>query len=63
MTHLDEKPLSLVQAYQQIVGETGKIRYLFRGVYPLLIRAYIVNLVTLPLFDAIKNWFGYEDQE
>ena len=33
----------------------GGVRGLFKGVAPTLARGYLVNMVTLPLFDAIKG--------
>lgn len=42
------------QAYQSLVLEGG-VRSMFKGVYPTLLRAYIVNMVTLPLYDVLKD--------
>ena len=33
----------------------GGMKGLFKGVTPTLARGYLVNMVTLPLFDAIKG--------
>ena len=33
----------------------GGVRGLFKGIAPVLVRGYLVNMVTLPLFDAIKG--------
>jgi len=40
-------------AIDQIKAEGG-YRKLFKGMCPILIRAYIVNAITLPLYDVIK---------
>ena len=53
--------MSAREAYNQLVSEGGS-RRLFTGISPILFRAYIVNAVTLPLFDAIKHHMGGDDE-
>lgn len=43
----------MMEAYYQLKNEGGTRRML-RGIYPTLLRGYIVNMVTLPLFDCVK---------
>lgn len=40
------------EAFQQLHREGG-IQSLFKGCGPTLARAYVVNAVTLPMFDAV----------
>lgn len=42
------------EALDEIKAEGG-YRKLFKGACPILIRAYIVNAITLPLYDVIKE--------
>lgn len=53
-THIGNIPLKASEAFSQIQAEGG-CRKLFKGLGPTLCRGYIVNIVTLPMFDAIKQ--------
>lgn len=52
MTHMGEKPLSMSEAYGKIT-KNGGFASLFKGLRPTLMRGYLVNTITLPLYDAI----------
>lgn len=51
-THLGEKPLSMAEAYGKIT-KNGGFASLFKGLRPTLMRGYLVNTITLPLYDSI----------
>ena len=53
--------MTAMEAYGQLLREGGS-RMLFKGIYPTLFRAYIVNMVTLSLFDAIKGQMGDDNE-
>jgi hypothetical protein len=53
-THTADQPLRMREALDQIKAEGG-YRKLFKGACPILIRAYIVSAITLPLYDVIKD--------
>ena len=44
----------MAQAYNLLMSEGGA-RRICKGLYPTLLRGYIVNMITLPLYDAIKD--------
>lgn len=46
--------MTVMEAYNLLLREGGA-RRLCKGIYPTLLRGYIVNLVTLPMYDAIKE--------
>ena len=50
--HVGEKPLGMKECFYQLKNDGG-IGRIFKGVGPTLTRGYIVNVVTLPLFDAL----------
>jgi len=54
--------MTMAEAYNVIVGEGGA-RRICKGMYPTLLRGYIVNMVTLPLYDAVKDQLGGGDNE
>ena len=60
-THLGETPLSMRETYHHIVREGGT-RKMFRGMHAILLRGYVVNVVTLPLFDAINDLLRGDDE-
>lgn len=51
--HEGPKALSMTEAYLMLIREGG-ISRIFRGMGPTFARGYIVNMVTLPLYDAIS---------
>lgn len=51
-THLGEKPLSMSEAYGKIT-KNGGFASMFKGIKPTLMRGYLVNTITLPLYDSI----------
>ena len=61
-THLGERPLTISEAYYQLKNEGGT-RRMFKGIYPALLRGYIVNMVTLPLYDCVKAQLDQYGQE
>lgn len=58
--HVGVEPLRFKQAYSQIAKEGG-VRGLFKGAGPTFARGYLVNLVTLPMFDAISSKMRSEE--
>ena len=52
--HNGFRPLPFHQAVNRLIKEGG-IRRIFKGIGPILARGYIVNMVTLPLYDGIKR--------
>ena len=58
--HVGAQALSFKAACSQIAREGG-VRRLFRGAAPTFARGYLVNLVTLPMFDAISGKLRSED--
>lgn len=50
--HVGEKPLGMKECFYQLKNDGG-IGRIFKGTGPTLARGYIVNVVTLPLFDAL----------
>lgn len=44
----------MVESYHLLNNEGG-IRQIFKGLYPALARGYVVNMVTLPMYDAVKD--------
>ena len=59
--HVGLEPLRFRQAYSQIVKENGSFMGLFKGASPTFARGYLVNLVTLPMFDAISHRMRSEE--
>jgi len=53
--HVGSQALSISEAYIQLIREGG-IRRIFKGMGPTLGRGYVVNMVTLPLYDAISQY-------
>lgn len=51
-THLGPEPLTMKEALAQFRRETGFTR-LFKGSSPIFLRGYIVNAITLPMYDAV----------
>jgi solute carrier family 25 carnitine/acylcarnitine transporter 20/29 len=51
---IGKEPLSFKAACAQIAREGG-VRRLFKGAAPTFARGYLVNFVTLPMFDAISE--------
>ena len=51
-THLGSEPLTMKDALAQFRRETGFTR-LFKGASPIFMRGYIVNAITLPMYDAV----------
>ena len=58
--HVGLEPLTLKKAYSQVAREGG-LRGLFKGAGPTLARGYLVNLVTLPMFDVISGRLRSEE--
>lgn len=56
-THVEEKPLRFGDAYQRIV-QNGGIRNLYRGCGPTYLRTYSINVIILPMYDAILERLG-----
>jgi len=52
-THMGEKPLKSSQALNQLMSDGG-VRRIFKGATPTLMRGYLVNMITLPMFDLIN---------
>jgi solute carrier family 25 carnitine/acylcarnitine transporter 20/29 len=50
--HTEEKPMKMSEAYNKIVQDGG-IRNLYRGCGPTYLRTYSINIIVLPLYDAI----------
>lgn len=50
--HMGEHPLSMKEAYLQLIREGG-VRRIFNGAAPLLTRGYVKHMVTLPVYDLI----------
>jgi len=42
------------ETYNLLKNEGG-IRQIFKGLHPALARGYVVNMVTLPMYDAVKD--------
>ena len=51
-THIGIEPLKISESISQIMDEGG-YRKFYKGIMPCLTRGYIVNFVTLPMFDFI----------
>jgi hypothetical protein len=56
-THIEEKPLRFKDAYSRIVSDGG-IRNLYRGCGPTYLRTYSINVIILPMYDAILERMG-----
>ena len=54
--------MTMRDAYTTLTREGGS-RSFMTGTCPSLVRAYFVNLVTLPLYDAIKDKLDGIDRE
>lgn len=54
--------MSIMEAYNLLLREGGA-RRICKGIYPTLLRGYIVNMVTLPLYDAVKDQLDGSDRE
>ena len=52
--HMGEHPLSIKEAYQQLMREGG-VRRIFNGAAPMLTRGYVKHMVTLPVYDLIVS--------
>lgn len=52
-----EKPLRMIEAFNQIRGEGGLLR-IFKGSGPALSGMYIGSLITLPLYDQLMVRLG-----
>ena len=50
------QPLRMREAFNQLHAEGG-ISRLCKGVGPTLARGYLVNMITLPMYDALMNRF------
>ena len=50
--HMGETPLSMREAYHQLLQEGG-VRRIFNGAAPMLTRGYVKHMVTLPVYDLI----------
>jgi len=50
--HMGENPLSIREAYHQLLQEGG-VRRIFNGAAPMLTRGYVKHMVTLPVYDLI----------
>ena len=48
------QPLRFQEAYNQLIAEGG-IKRLTKGMGPTLFRGYLVNMITLPMYDALMN--------
>ena len=55
-THQGPQPLGFREAYNELVAEGG-LKRLTRGMGPTLFRGYLVNMITLPMYDALMNKF------
>jgi hypothetical protein len=51
-THSEERPLKISEAYNKIVKDGG-LRNLYRGCGPTYLRTYCINIIVLPLYDAM----------
>jgi hypothetical protein len=45
-----------MEAYNQLIAEGG-LKRLTKGIGPTLFRGYFVNMITLPMYDALMNKF------
>ena len=55
MTHEGAKPLKASKALKELIEEGGLSR-VFRGSGPSLARGYVMDMISLPLFEVLTNW-------
>ena len=53
--HEGPRALTMSEAYLMLIREGG-IRRIFKGMGPTFFRGYVVNMVTLPLYDGISQY-------
>ena len=51
------------EAFALMTQSEGGFRQIFRGLQPALARGYVVNMVTLPMYDAVKDRISGGDLE